>query len=110
MLYCIGLCWSEAVEPKETKKPAPQRAVVGGVELELDACGLTLGGLTPEGEIYHLRARDILASIDDADAEVSQAGQRPRGRLRVNCVPAFAFHQLMPTLPEPTLNCDPSLE
>jgi DNA-binding transcriptional LysR family regulator len=61
--------------------------------------------LTPEGEIYHLRARDILASIDDADAEVSQAGQRPRGRLRVNCVPAFAFHQLMPALPEFLARC-----
>jgi DNA-binding transcriptional LysR family regulator len=56
--------------------------------------------LTPEGEIYHLRARDILAAIDDADGEVSQAGQRPHGRLRVNCVPAFALHQLMPALPE----------
>jgi DNA-binding transcriptional LysR family regulator len=56
--------------------------------------------LTPEGETYHLRARDILAAIDDADAEVSQAGQRPRGRLRVNCVPAFALHQLMPVLPD----------
>jgi DNA-binding transcriptional LysR family regulator len=51
--------------------------------------------LTPEGEIYHLRARDILAAIDDADAEISQAGQRPRGRLRVNSVPAFALNQLM---------------
>jgi DNA-binding transcriptional LysR family regulator len=55
--------------------------------------------LTPEGEIYHLRARDILAAIDDAEAEVSQAGQRPRGRLRVTCVAAFAFHQLTPALP-----------
>jgi DNA-binding transcriptional LysR family regulator len=55
--------------------------------------------LTAEGEIYHLRARDILAAIEDADAEVSQAGRRPRGKLRVNCVPAFAFHHLMPALP-----------
>jgi DNA-binding transcriptional LysR family regulator len=56
--------------------------------------------LTSEGETYYLRARDILAAIDDADAEVSQAGRQPHGRLRVNCVPAFAFHQLMPALPE----------
>jgi len=55
--------------------------------------------LTPEGEIYHLRARDILAAIDDAEAEVSRAGQLPRGRLRVSCVTAFAFHQLTPALP-----------
>jgi DNA-binding transcriptional LysR family regulator len=61
--------------------------------------------LTPEGEIYHLRAREFLAEIDDADAEVSQAGQRPRGRLRVNCVPAFALHQLMPALPEFLARC-----
>jgi DNA-binding transcriptional LysR family regulator len=56
--------------------------------------------MTPEGETFHLRARDILAAIDDAEAEVSRAGQRPRGRLRVNCVTAFALHQLMPTLPD----------
>jgi DNA-binding transcriptional LysR family regulator len=55
---------------------------------------------TPEGEIFHARARDILAAIDDAEAEVSKAGQRPRGQLRVNCVTAFALHQLMPTLPD----------
>ena len=56
--------------------------------------------LTPEGETYHLRARDILAAIDDAEAEVSGAGQRPRGRLRVSCVSAFALHQLVPKLPD----------
>jgi DNA-binding transcriptional LysR family regulator len=56
--------------------------------------------VTPEGEIYHLRARDILAAIADADAEVSRAGQVPRGRLRVNCMAAFGVHQLVPALPE----------
>jgi DNA-binding transcriptional LysR family regulator len=35
-----------------------------------------------------------------AEAEVSRAGQLPQGRLRVNCVTAFALHQLMPTLPD----------
>ena len=55
--------------------------------------------LTSEGEVYHLRARDILAAIEDVEAEVAHAGRRPRGRLRVNCVAAFAFHQLMRQLP-----------
>ncbi len=50
--------------------------------------------LTPEGETYYLRAREILLAIEDAEAEVSRAGQRPRGRLHVNCVPAFALNQL----------------
>jgi DNA-binding transcriptional LysR family regulator len=55
--------------------------------------------LTPEGETYHVRARDILAAIEDAETEVSRTGLRPRGRLRINCVPAFALHQLVPVLP-----------
>jgi DNA-binding transcriptional LysR family regulator len=56
--------------------------------------------LTPEGEIYHLRACEILATIEHADEEVSRAGQTPRGRLRVTCVTAFAFHELAPALPD----------
>jgi DNA-binding transcriptional LysR family regulator len=56
--------------------------------------------LTPEGETYHLRARDILAAIADADAEAAGAGQTPRGRLRVNCTTAFALHHLVPALPD----------
>ena len=55
--------------------------------------------LTPDGETYYLRARDILAAIADAEAEVSRAGQTPRGRLRVTCITAFALHQLVPALP-----------
>jgi DNA-binding transcriptional LysR family regulator len=55
--------------------------------------------LTSEGEVFHLRARDILASIEDAEAEVSQAGRTPRGRLRINCVTGFAFHELATALP-----------
>jgi DNA-binding transcriptional LysR family regulator len=56
--------------------------------------------LTPEGETYYLRARDILAAIADAEAEVSRAGQIPRGRLRVSCITAFALHHLVPALPD----------
>src|SRR5712672_1309304 len=42
-------------------------------------------GLTAEGEVYLLHARDILLAIDDAEAKVSRTDQRPRGRLRVTC-------------------------
>jgi DNA-binding transcriptional LysR family regulator len=65
--------------------------------------------LTAEGETYHLRARDILAAIEDAEAEVSHTGRRPRGRLRVNCVPAFAVNQLAPVLSE-FLSAHPEIE
>src|SRR5215471_15689965 len=50
--------------------------------------------LTPEGETYHLRARDILIAIDDAETEVARSGQTPRGRLRVNSGTAFVLHEL----------------
>ena len=46
--------------------------------------------LTPEGETFHLRAKEILAALDDAEAEVSR-GQTPQGRLRVNAVFLFAL-------------------
>lgn len=55
--------------------------------------------LTPEGETFYVRARDILAALKDAEAEVSGAGRVPRGRLRINCVTGFAFHELANALP-----------
>jgi DNA-binding transcriptional LysR family regulator len=54
--------------------------------------------LTPEGEIYLARARQILADIDDAEAEVTRARGAPRGKLRVNAGTAFGLHQLAPSL------------
>jgi DNA-binding transcriptional LysR family regulator len=56
--------------------------------------------LTPEGEIYHLRARDILAAIEDTETEVARSGTTPRGRLRVNSGTAFVLHELAAALPD----------
>lgn len=56
--------------------------------------------LTPEGETYYLRIRDILAAIDDAEMEVTRSGTTPRGRLRVNMGTAFMLHALSHTLPD----------
>ena len=56
--------------------------------------------LTPEGEIYVVRARQILADIDDAEAEVTRARGAPRGKLRINSGTAFGLHQLAPSLAE----------
>ena len=39
--------------------------------------------LTAEGELFVARSRDILASIEAAEAEVMAASERPRGHLRV---------------------------
>jgi DNA-binding transcriptional LysR family regulator len=54
--------------------------------------------LTPEGEIYLARSRQIVADIDDAEAEVTRGRGAPRGRLRVNSGTAFGLHQLAPAL------------
>jgi DNA-binding transcriptional LysR family regulator len=54
--------------------------------------------LTPEGETYLVRARRILADIEEAEAEVMQARGAPRGKLRINSGTAFGLHQLAPAL------------
>ena len=55
--------------------------------------------LTPEGEYYYLHVRDILSSIADVETEISRFGQAPRGRLRVNSMTGFAFHELARVFP-----------
>jgi DNA-binding transcriptional LysR family regulator len=55
--------------------------------------------MTSEGEAFYLRARSILAAMDDAEAEVTQSGATPKGILRMHCGSAFGVHQLTPALP-----------
>jgi len=55
--------------------------------------------LTAEGEAFYARARPILAAMDEAEAEVAQAGVSPRGLLRLHCGSAFGMHQLAPVIP-----------
>ncbi|MBL8491752.1 MAG: LysR family transcriptional regulator [Rhodocyclaceae bacterium] len=55
--------------------------------------------LTPEGEAFHARASHILLAIDEAEAEVVQAGGSARGLLRVHSGSAFGMHQLTPAIP-----------
>lgn len=50
--------------------------------------------LTAEGEAFYARARPILSAMDEAEAEVAQAGASPRGLLRLRCSSAFGMHQL----------------
>lgn len=56
--------------------------------------------LTPEGQLYVERARQILADINDVESSVSEAGVRPKGLLRVNIGVAFGIHQLVPAVPD----------
>ena len=56
--------------------------------------------LTTEGEIYLERAREILAAIETAEAEISSARLTPRGHLRVHALPFIAVRLLAPVLPD----------
>jgi len=56
--------------------------------------------LTTEGELYLARAAQILADVDELDAEVAKSRGAPRGRLRVNTSNGFGVHQLAPVLPD----------
>jgi DNA-binding transcriptional LysR family regulator len=55
--------------------------------------------LTEIGEAYLLRARRLLAELEEADAEAGAANSKPSGALRILCPPAFAAHQLAKQLP-----------
>lgn len=55
--------------------------------------------LTAEGELFVARSREILASIEAAEAEVTAASEQPRGHLRVSVGTAIAKQILGPALP-----------
>ena len=83
---------------------------VGGLQAR-DAAGGAVGCAAPspdhpsarrdsEGDVYFARARQILADIEEAEAEVARSRGAPRGHLRVNTSNAFGIHQLAPALPD----------
>jgi DNA-binding transcriptional LysR family regulator len=55
--------------------------------------------LTAEGRMFHERCRRVLDDLDDAQAALSRARQRPRGRLRVSA-PIVGYHFLGPLIPD----------
>src|SRR5689334_11378035 len=55
--------------------------------------------LTAEGELFVARSREILASIEAAEAEVTAASQTPRGHLRISVGTSYAKQILGPELP-----------
>lgn len=55
--------------------------------------------LTEAGHTFYLRCNEILHELEDAESELTAFGQKPKGKLKVNCSPGFAKHQLLPLLP-----------
>jgi LysR family transcriptional regulator, transcriptional activator for dmlA len=54
--------------------------------------------LTPEGEVYLVHARRILADIDDMEQQVSSAIAAPKGLLRVNATLGFGRSHIAPLI------------
>ncbi len=55
--------------------------------------------LTGEGEVFCERCRDILGSMKEAEASVSEAARNPTGLLRVQASLSFCLLHLMPLIP-----------
>ena len=56
--------------------------------------------LTEEGELFLAQARRILASVEDAEEQMSLRRQAPAGRLRVNTASPFMLHVIVPLIGE----------
>jgi DNA-binding transcriptional LysR family regulator len=56
--------------------------------------------LTPEGETYFQRCRDILAAIESAEAEVSSSAANLQGPIRVSASTSVARYQIAQFLPD----------
>lgn len=54
--------------------------------------------LTPAGERYLLRCRQILAGVDQAEEEASCAHERPAGVLRMHSFASIGQHYVLPAL------------
>jgi len=54
---------------------------------------------TVDGQSYYQRCLTILADLDDAEAEFSQATRQPRGRIRIDLPGSLCRLVLMPALP-----------
>ncbi|MGF6904941.1 LysR family transcriptional regulator [Paraburkholderia sp. GAS348] len=56
--------------------------------------------LTPAGEVYLDRCKQILADVERADEEASGAQQRPIGKLRIHSFVGFGQYYILPAVKE----------
>ena len=54
--------------------------------------------LTEEGSAFLIQARRIIASVEEAEEQMSRRLQHPAGRLRVNASAPFMLHVLVPLM------------
>lgn len=52
--------------------------------------------LTEDGQLFHARAKDLLAGIEEAESEISSRSGEPSGRLRITAPLTFGILHLAP--------------
>ena len=52
--------------------------------------------LTPEGEVFHARCKEVLASVNEAEAEITSRSGEATGLLRINAPFTFGLLHLAP--------------
>lgn len=52
--------------------------------------------LTDEGQVFHARCKELLAEVDDAEAEITARTDNASGTLRVNAPQSFGVRHLAP--------------
>ena len=52
--------------------------------------------LTPEGEVFHARCRELLGGVDEAEAEITSRSGEASGLLRINVPFSFGLLHLAP--------------
>jgi DNA-binding transcriptional LysR family regulator len=52
--------------------------------------------LTPEGEVFHARCRELLGGVDEAEAEITSQSSEASGLLRINVPSSFGLLHLAP--------------
>jgi DNA-binding transcriptional LysR family regulator len=56
--------------------------------------------LTPEGEVFQTRCRELLSGVDEAEAEITSRSGEASGLLRINAPFSFGLLHLAPLWPE----------
>lgn len=52
--------------------------------------------LTAEGEVFYVRCRELLAGVEEAEAELTSRSSVAKGVLRINAPVSFGIHHLAP--------------
>lgn len=88
-----------AAQPLEISKAAVSRHVAeleGRLGVRLLHRTTRKLSLTPEGEVFHARCKELLENVEEAEAEISSRSGEARGLLKVNVPVTFGLLHLAP--------------